>query len=91
MTAADFRIGDRAITTASVRLDRFANKTGTVVNLNLRDDEVGLWLGNYGSDGHRSVTWCRPCEIADTATMAPQRPVSPSSALPSTDVAEQVL
>ena len=94
MTAADFRIGDRAITTASVRLERFAGKTGTVVNLNLRDEEVGLWLGNYGSDGHRAVTWFRLCEVeaaADTATVAFQAPVLSSSALRSTDLAELVL
>jgi len=93
--AADFAIGDRVVTASSVRPVHYANRSGTIVSLNVRDNEIGLWLGNYGSDGHRSVIWFRPREIvaSDTATTAPQAPVLPSRAVPSTDpgLAEQAV
>jgi hypothetical protein len=93
VTAADFAVGDRVITMSTVRPARFADRSGTIVSLNVRDDEIGLWLGNYGPDGHRSVIWFRPREVAvaDTATTARQAPVLPSSVALSTDLAEQAL
>jgi hypothetical protein len=65
-----FHIGDGVFTSSSLWPPRFANKTGTVANLNIRDTEVGLWLGGYGGDGHRSVIWFRLSQIEalDTAT-----------------------
>ncbi len=92
-SAVDFRICDHVATAPTVRPRRFAHKTGVVVHLNIRDNEVGVWLGDYGSDGHRSVTWFRPSEVvaADTATTARRAPVPPSSAALSTDLAKQAL
>ena len=87
------KIGDRVLTAPTFRPTRYADRPGTIVSLNVRDDEIGVWLGNYGSDGHRSVIWFRSREVAvaDTATTAQQAPVLPPSAVLSIDMTEQAL
>lgn len=92
-TAADFMIDDDVATAINVRPERFAGKTNVVVHINTRDNEVGLWQGNFGRDGHRAVIWFRPNEVvaADIATMALQAPVLRFGDVASTDLAERAL
>ena len=42
---------------------RFAGRTGTVVTVNRRDDEIGVDLGG----GPGRLVWCKPDELAVVA------------------------
>jgi hypothetical protein len=71
--------GDRVKTSATVRPTVYADRIGTVVDVNLRDNEVGVWLGNSGPDHNRIAIWFRSDEIAavDPLTTAPECPRAP--------------
>lgn len=85
-TAVDFKIGDRVVTLPTVRPAPYAGKSGTIAALNVRDNEIGVWLGNWCSGNH-VTTWFRPRELS-AVTTARRAPVPPSSVVLSTELPE---
>ena len=68
---SSFKVGDKVGTAETVKPARLATRTGRVVEVNKRDDEVGVKFAAV-SRHDEATTWFRPSELEAGSSLQDQ-------------------